>query len=128
MNWAIIDDKLIKNPTEEQIRESKINYIPIHEGAENIVTQSWWLDEEHTKVIDFTYSLAQLESMIPHIYVPECTNPKWKLREKHFRRHGVYDTHHLPQELKSITIPKSQITEEGIINLGGWRTLRSFLM
>lgn len=127
MEWAIIDDKLVKNPTKIQIMKSKINYIPIHEGEENIVTQSWWLDEKHTRVINFTYSLPMLESM-PLIADGEWINPKWKLRADHFRKYGVYDTHHLPQELRSITIPKSQITEEGIIDLGGWRNLHSFLM
>ena len=127
MKFAIIDDKLIKDPSEEQIKESKINYIPIYGGPENIVTQSWWLDEKHTKAIDFSYSLPMLESM-PLIGDEEWINPKWKLRKDHFRRHGVYATNHLPQELRSITIPKSQITEDGIMNLGGWRTLHSFLM
>ena len=127
MKWAIIDDKLIKNPTEEQIKDSKINYIPIYGGPEETVIQSWWLDENHTKAIDFAYSLAMLESM-PLICTGEWINPKWKLREEHFRRHGVYATDCLPQELRSITIPKSQITEDGITNLGGWRTLYSFLM
>lgn len=124
MKWAIIDDRLIKDPTEEQIKESEINYIPIYGGPEEIVIQSWWLDEEHTKAIDFAYSLVQLEST-KLVCGGEWINPKWKLREEHFKKHGVYC---MPQELRSITIPKSQITEEGIISLSGWRNLDSFLM
>ena len=121
MQWVVIDNKLVKNPTKEQLINGKdITYI--YGGNEDIVIQTWWVDDEHTSCIDFAYCLSMIEAMDAN--ASPSYNPKYDLRKKEFENHGIMFT---PQDLKSITIPKSMITEDGIVNLGGYRRLNSFL-
>lgn len=120
MQWVVIDNKLVKNPTKEQLARTDITHI--YGGDEDIVIQTWWVNNEHTLCIDFAYSLSMIEAM--DINASPSHNPKYDLRKKVFENHGIMFT---PQDLKSITIPKSMITEDGIVNLGGYRRLNSFL-
>ncbi len=120
MQWVVIDNKLVKNPTKEQLARTDVTYI--YGGVEDIVIQTWWVNKEHTLCVDFAYSLSMIETM--NINASPSKNPKYDLRKMVFKNKGITWT---PQDLKSITIPKSMITEDGIVNLGGYRRLNSFL-
>lgn len=120
MQWVVIDDKLVKNPTKEQLARTDVTYI--YSGDEDIVIQTWWVNDEHTSCIDFAYCLSMIEAMDANI--SPSHNPKYDLRKMFFKNNGITWT---PQDLKSITIPKSMITKDGIVNLGGYRRLNSFL-
>ena len=121
VQWVVIDGVVKKNPSKEEI-ENATEATYIYGGQEDIVIQTWWVDYEHTKFIDFAYHISTIESLNPQI--SPSFNPKYDIRKAHFARHGIKET---PQHLKSVTIPQSQITDEGIISLGGWRNLSSYL-
>lgn len=121
VRWVVIDGIVKKNPSKEEIETAKeVTYI--YGGQEDIVIQTWWVDYEHTKCIDFAYHINMIESLNPRIF--PSFNPKYDIRKEHFERFGIKNT---PQHLKSVIIPQSQITDDGIISLGGWRNLSSYL-
>lgn len=121
VQWVFIDGEVKKNPSKEEIENAQeVTYI--YGGEEDVVIQTWWVDYEHTKCVDFAYIISIIESMNTKVS-PSC-NPKYVLRKAYFERFGIKNT---PQHLKSVTIPQSQITDDGIISLGGWRSLSSYL-
>ncbi|WP_288887418.1 hypothetical protein [uncultured Eubacterium sp.] len=114
--WVVIGEYLRLNPTKEDLkhaREEDEEIIFIYEGDDSdIVTESWWVDKEKGLAIDFSYCLSAIENMV--ICRANYYNPLVWLREKHFESNNIEYT---PQYMRSITIPKRFIKDNGIVNL-----------
>lgn len=114
--WVIIDDYLRLNPTKEDLKHARAKdkeIIFIYEGDNSdIVIETWFIDKEKRLTIDFAYRLSEIENMV------SCRanyyNPLYWLREKHFKSNNIEYT---PQYMRSITIPKRFIKDNGIVNL-----------
>lgn len=114
--WVVIGEYLRLNPTKEDLkhaREEDEEIIFIYEGIrDDIVIESWWVDKEKRLAIDFAYSLFEIENMV--ICRANYYNPLVWMREKHFKSNNI---EHTPQYMRSITIPKRFIKDNGIMNL-----------
>jgi hypothetical protein len=114
--WVVIGEYLRLNPTKEDLkhaREEDEDIIFIYEGiCGDIVIESWWIDKEKGLAIDFAYCLSEIENMIP--CKANYYNSKIWLREQHFKSNNIEYT---PQYMRSITIPKRFIKDNGIVNL-----------
>ena len=114
--WVVIGDYLRLNPTKEDLKHARAKdeeIIFIYEGTDDdIVIESWWVDKEKSLAIDFAYSLLEIENMV--ICEANYFNPKYWLREQHFKSNNIKNT---PQYMRSITIPKRFIKDNGIVNL-----------
>lgn len=114
--WVIIDDYLKLNPTKEDLKHARAKdkeIIFIYEGGvSDIVIETWWIDKEKRLTIDFVYRLSEIENMV------SCEgnyyNPLYWLRIQHFKSNNIEYT---PQYMRSITIPKRFIKDNGIVNL-----------
>jgi len=114
--WVIIDDYLRLNPTKKDLKHARAKdeeIIFIYEGDDSdIVIETWWIDKEKRLAIDFSYCLSEIEKMIP--CRANYYNPLDWLREKHFKLNNIEYT---PRYMRSITIPKRFIKDNGIVNL-----------
>lgn len=114
--WVVIDNYLRLNPTKEDLKHARAKdkeIIFIYEGTrDDIVIESWWVDKEIGLSIDFAYCLSEIENMV--CCKANYFNPLVWLREKHFKSNNI---EHTPQYMKSITIPKRYIKDNGIVNL-----------
>lgn len=114
--WVVIGDFLRLNPTKEDLKHAQKEdeeIIFIYENPhDDIVIESWWVDKEKSLAIDFAYSLSKIENMV------SCEgnyyNPLFWMRNKHFESNNIEYT---PQYMRSITIPKRFIKDNGIVNL-----------
>ena len=114
--WVVIDNYLRLNPTKEDLKhaqEEDEEIIFIYEGTrDDVVIESWWVDKEEGLAIDFAYSLFDIENMV--ICAANYYNPLVWLREQHFKSNNIK---HTPQDMRSITIPRRFIKDNGIVNL-----------
>lgn len=113
IQWVVIDNILYKNPTKKELKNAE-NYTYIYLSLDDdIVIETWWVDELKNSCIDFAYSITQMKSDFKSCE-ENFYNPKYYSRIKHFERYGLP---HTPHQLKSICIPKQFITKKGIIDL-----------
>lgn len=114
--WVIIDDYLRLNPTKEDLKHARAKnkeIIFIYEGDDSdIVIETWFVDKEKRLTIDFAYCLSEIENMV--ICRANYYNPLVWIREQHFKSNNIEYT---PQYMRSITIPKRFIKDNGIVNL-----------
>lgn len=114
--WVVIDNYLRLNPTKEDLKKAQAKdkeIIFIYEGTrDDIVIESWWVDKEKRLAIDFAYCLSEIENMVS--CKANYYNPKIWLRKQHFESNNIEYT---PQYMRSITIPKRFIKDNGIVNL-----------